>query len=575
MASYDGYVGPTFHGLEEDLTNRVYAPGLSSSLGTPPQWTAVQGADGDDLELLDTAVLLGTEAEGTITAVPTNYYGLIPRDFGDDWFEKIIILPRRFDFGIILAVQNETIDIYNSYRTATRSLDTYVNSAGLGVLITDLPALPSSLGPQSGLLLSLQVNLDGPPVIDGTLDFGFDVYTVYLPLTGQRAVIFPFAPLSPFIETLRFQTDVIQHRDGSEQRVILRDTPRQMFNATFSLEGHEKRYCGNVIFDSQARAVGLPMWHEPSILTGAVSVSDTTITVDTTNYADWRVGGLGIVLQDAENYEALTVDSFTSTSVTFTSPFTKAFTPGAYVMPVRTAYMQEIIGGSRPPRNLRDWELLFTVLDNSVDLSDTSAFGTYNSKVFLDEPNAIAGELEESMERRMDRVDAEDGPFEISSPWAVSRRGARKSFFSNTRKRLWEVRQLMHALKGRAKSWYIPTFNDDLEPTAGLASGSAGLTIKNVGYTNLVKDAQPKDVVQVILTDGTKLIRAVLSSSESSATEEVLTVDATWGQDASLSEIERVEFVEKTRFDSDDITIHHRGAIGDALIYAPTKTVTD
>jgi hypothetical protein len=575
MPNFAGYVGPTFTGLEEDLANRAYAPGLSSSLGTPPQWTAVTAVDETDLEALDTAILAGVEAEGTFTAAPTDYDGEIPREPGDDWFEKIILLPRRFDFGIILAVQQKVIDLYNSYREATRDLNSYVNDAGDGVIITNLPSLPAELGPQEGLLLNLQVTLDGPPTIDGTLDFGFDVYTVYLPLTGQRAVIFPFTPLSPFIETLRFQTNVIAHRDGTEQRIILRDTPRQMFAATYSLEGHEKRLFANIVFDSQARAVGLPMWHEPSILQAPIAVSDTTVTVDTTNYADWRADGLGIVFQDAENFEALTVDSFTSTTVTFSSPFTKTFSPGAYVMPVRTAYMQQLISGSRTPVNLRDWKLMFTVLDNSVDLSSVAAFGSYNSKVFLDEPNAISGSLEESMERRMDVVDGETGTFEITSPWAVSRRGARKTFFSNTRKRLWEVRQLLHALKGRAKSWYIPTFTDDIEPTAGIAAGSAGLTIKNIGYTNHVKDQQPKDVIQVILTDGTKLIRGVVSSSEGSPTEETLTVDSTWGVTAALSEIDRVEFVEKTRFDSDDITIEHRGAIGDALIYAPTKAVLE
>jgi hypothetical protein len=571
MASYDGYVGPQYLGLTEDVANRAYYANASTNLGVPVRWTShtyTLYPEPPDL-------LYGTPAEGTISKPVTAYYGATPRGTGEDWFEKIIIVPRSFDFGIILSVINENVELYNSYRDVSRSWNSYVNNAGAGIVITNLPGLPKVVQGQEGILLNLQIQLEGPPTIDGNLDFGFDVYTVYLPLLGQRAVVFPFVPILPLIEKLRFKTDVIEKLDGTEQRIILRDTPRQIFEAAYQLEGHARRYFESIIFDSQGRAVGLPMWHEPSVLQTAIAVDDTTVVVDSTAYADWRVDSHGIVFVDETSYEALEVESYTATTVTFKSPFTNAFPVGAYVMPVRTAYMQQNIPGTRWPRTLQGWNLVFKVFDNDTDLSDTSAFNTYNSKVLLNEPNLMGRTLAESMRRRRDEIDSETGTFEINDPWEAGRRSHGKGFFSNTRQRLWEVRQLMHALKGRAISFYLPTFFPDLEPTLALTSSSTILTIRNIGYAKHIDERQPKDVLQVVLKDGTELTRAISSSSEVDEDTETITVDSQWGQNVALDEIERVNFVEKTRLASDDVTIEHRGALGNAVVMAPTIAVRE
>lgn len=571
MPSFSGALAT---GLTEDLTNRAYAGGLSGNLAGVPAWQSYALADGTTLDALAERET-GTLGEGTIVGVPTSYTGILQANPGDDWFENIILLPRRYDFGIIVAIQDEDFELYSSYRNDVRTWASYTNNTDASVQVTNLPGLPKTMLTQTSEDLNLQVLLDGPTVIDGTLDFGIDTGTVYLPITGQRSVIFPFAPLVPFIEVLRFKTDLLKKRNGEEQRIVLRDTPRQLFRARYQLDGAPRRKFENIVFDFQGRAVGLPMWHEPSILSAPITIGDSTITVDSTAYADWRAGGVGIVVLDDETYEGLAVTSFTSTSVTFSSTFTKAFPVGAYVMPVRTAYMQQTISGSRSIINLRDWNLEFTVLDNDVDLSDVSAFAAYKSKVFLDEPNVVSGAMEETTERRIERVDSLVGTFSSSSPWSVSKKGGRKAWFSNTRQRLWEVRQLVHALKGRAISFFLPTFFDDLEVTAPVVSSSTGLTIANVGFTNLVQSRIPKGDLQLILTDGTKVIRGIVSSVEVSSTTETITVDGTWGVDATIDEVDRVEFVEKTRLDSDDVTFEHRGAIGDCLIHAPTRTVVE
>jgi hypothetical protein len=167
------------------------------------------------------------------------------------------------------------------------------------------------------------------------------------------------------------------------------------------------------------------------------------------------------------------------------------------------------------------------------------------------------------------------GRFRKVSDWDASRRVHRKVFHCGSRQRLWEVRQLLHSLRGRTISFYIPTFYDDLTPTAGIVDSATTMKIKNIRYAALVRERSPKGDIQVLLTDGTKIERQITDSVELSAAEEQITVNSSWGTTAALDEIERVSFIEKVRFDSDEILLEHFDANGQARVSAPVKAVLE
>jgi hypothetical protein len=97
----------------------------------------------------------------------------------------------------------------------------------------------------------------------------------------------------------------------------------------------------------------------------------------------------------------------------------------------------------------------------------------------------------------------------------------------------------------------------------------------NIGYALQVNDRWSRQVFRMHLKDGTILIRTIVGSAELSKTEEQLTVDTVWPYDILTTDIERIEFLEKIRFDSDDIMIIHRNALGEAQCVVPTVEVTD
>jgi hypothetical protein len=502
----------------------------------------------------------------------------------EDWFEKFYVLPREIDVGLVLSATQVAMEVYNSDRAipGTHSWTAFTNNTDDGVSIIDLPALPLAIPGQHGDSFTLEVSPSGPPVIDGTLDFQFNfpigVLILSVPLTGRRLLVFAYRPERPMAERLEFLTDILEHVDGTEQRVALRKNPRQVFDLKILREdGAERQRLEYILFDLHDELLGLPAWHEPTVLTLPASVDDVTITVESTAYADYRVGGSAVIFQDETHFESLPIASLTATTITFTNPLVNDYDAGVEVMPMRLAYLDADVDGSRHPVNLAEFSVTTRIFDNDSDLADDSAWPTFQGKILLDDENVLQrqGQLPETLRRRIIRVDGATGVIIQGSPWDRDRRISQKSFSVQDRQALWEVRQLLHFLRGRQVSFYLPNFYRDVTLESSWLSATAVADIVNVGYTRYVRQRSPKQYLRVELVDGTIIDRTILDSAEISADVERLTVNATWGTDVTANNLARAYFLEKVRIDSDSIELLHRSALGEAEISFPVRTVLE
>jgi len=504
---------------------------------------------------------------------------------GIDWWEHFHVIPREVILGNVLSNQQIAFEVYSAFRREFHDWTDFINNAGAGVEMLNLPPFPYTFGPQSsgGLNLILNVSTSGDPKVDDTLDFVFDVpATISIPIELDRIVLFELPPEMPYVETLEFLTDVLGHKDGTEQRIALRKNPRQLFTWNFILEdGLERTRVHNFLFDWQHRIFGVPQWHELTRLTAAASIDDFTVTVQTTDYADYRTdeakGNLVLIYaEDGSFYDVLPLNSLTTTTLTFESGLLNDYPVGAIVCPLRTGVLTDSLTGSRFPTADARLRLDFRVLDNDGDLGDVSAWPAFNSKVLLDDCNVVRGTFGEKFERRINVIDGQTGATEQESPWPVNRRVSRKTFRAVGKQGVWDVRQLLHALKGQQVSWYLPSFSEDLIPDSTLNSGSNQLNIVHVGYTRFVQSRNGRNIIRITFNNGDPpLVRTVTGSTESSPTSEQLVLDDTWPSSYTVDDVDRIEFVEKVRFDTDRIQIRHE--VGDriAIITAPVTAVLE
>lgn len=572
MADFPGYL----RGESVDSYN------LTSDFATGPDEVRPVAEVDAPLALDPSAYLLGTWT--FVNAKPdkvteTDYIGYLGFEAVGtfDWFESFHVIPRRFDFGNLLTTQQEPIEVYSAFRDDDHTWLSFVNNAGDGITLLGQPSLPVVIGPQTGIQMTLEVDTSGEPNVDSTLDFVFDVGTTEVPITLQRVVLFALQPESGYDEFLEFLTEVINHDDGSEQRIAWRKNPRQLFDWRVIVEdGASRSRLENIIYEWQRRVFGIPVWHEQTTLTSAATAGDTTINVGETDFRDFREGGLVLIYQDdiVNDVGTIAAGGIAASSITVESGLLSSYSEGALVVPLRTGVIRGTVQGKRYPSGAQELTIKFRVDDNDANLADTTAWTMLNSKVLLDDNNAISGTLSETFDQQVTIIDNDTGKVYQTSAWGFNKRVSAKTFWTNSLEGLWQVRQLLHALRGRQISFYLPTFADDLQPVTELTSGSSTMTITNVGYDQFVKERQNRNIIRITFVDGsTPLIRTITASTPIDASTEGITVDSPWPATYQPEDIDKVMFVEEVRFNSDTIRIQHTPGHRTVRIGAAVTTV--
>lgn len=512
--------------------------------------------------------------EGIIESNVRGGFGL---GLGVEWFEQIVVFPTSLALGNVLSSQVRNIELYNAFRRPRQTVQwtTFVNNVGAGVDLTNLPGLPFPLLATEGFIADVSISTAGPPSISGTLDFTFgppQSETIPVPVTGNRITIFQYIPQAPIGESLEFKTDILKNSDGTEQRVKVREAPRQIVKFTVRTADEISRDQINaVLFDWQARVFGVPIWFEQRPLDTDILIGATDFDVDTAD-ADYRVDGLVMVHASNQDFEVLEVASFTATNIVTKTAFTKAFQANrAVVTPVRTAYTKPTLSNQRFAIGPSDFPMEFEVLDN-IDLSDLGPFNTYQgvgqsiAKPILDGFNFMAGAtIGEGNRRKVERLDVLSGPPIQYSPWAKGKPIYQFGFEAKTFAEVWEWRQLAHYLRGSQLSFYIPTGRTDFKPIGDILDTSTFIDVENFGFTDFIQQATPRSDLRIVPKTGAASVHQITGSIVLSPTVERVSFSPAKVGDLTLADLDRVEFVTLCRIDRDSVELIH-GRPGESRI---------
>ncbi len=489
---------------------------------------------------------------------------------GVEWFEKCHVNPGRIDLGNVLSIQIRQIELFNAFRRPPEIITwtAFVNNTGAGVDVTNLPLLPFVIEAFASFIVDVSISTSGPPTITGTLDFTLSAptaATISVPITGNRITIFQYRPQTPIRETLAFKTDVIQLFDGTEQRIKIREAPRQAFDFSVRTDDDRTRDSINsVLYDWQARVFGVPLWFEAESPDAPIAINDLVIQVDTTT-SDYRVDGLVMVYDGNFNFEALEVESFTASEITVKTGFTKSFgLLSTIIMPIRTAYTKPSLSNTRFAIGPSDFKMTFDVLDN-IDLSDIGAATTFLgtgqtiAKPVLDGLNFMSGNtISEGTRRRVIELDHQTGPKITFSPWSKSKPLFQFATEAKSQLEVWNFRKLMHFLKGSQTAFYIPTGRRDFKPLQDIGDSATGFQIPNIGWTNFVDSVTPRSDLLILRTDGTQSLHLITGSSEVSADVENISISPPISPALPLAELDRMAVMTLSRIIDDKVTLEHR-----------------
>lgn len=533
---------------------------------------AALGVDPADLQLKGQDQNAGSAA-GITQLIGRNYpskdvAGYVSKNIDVDWFDQWIVFPGRLDLGNVLTTQVRTLELLNNFRRQARTWQAFVNNAGAGVTVTNLPALPLVVASLGSFISNVQISTAGPPTIAGTLDFDIDVTPpniLSVPITGNRITIFQYRPQTPIREKLEFKTDVIPHNDGSEQRINIRRAPRQRISFKIRTDDDRTRDSINaVLYDWQTRVFGVPVWWEAKPLGAALAINDTTVIVDTTN-ADFRVGGLVMIYDSNFAFETLEILTVNAGDLELQAGVVSAFDAiNTIVVPVRTAYTKPQLSQARFAIGPTDFALEFLTLDN-IDLADVSTFPTFQgvgqtiAKPYIDRENFMAGAtITEGNRKRAVVLDPVTGPELRFSPWAKSKPLYNFGFEAKTFGQTWEFRQLFHFLRGSQTAFYVGTGRTDFKPIADIADTSTQIDFQAFGFDAFIQSVTPRSDLQIVRTDGTTSQHQITGSSVVSPTVERITVSPGISPALPVAEVDRIEFLTLNRITDDNALFSHR-----------------
>lgn len=187
----------------------------------------------------------------------------------------------------------------------------------------------------------------------------------------------------PIPERLSWLSDVMTHRDGSEQRRTARlDPRRQLEYSILPVTVREKNALDNFLVKAFGREVLLPIWTDAKSLPATATAGSNSVSGDFA-WWDFDAGEYAVLFLDWNRFEIVQLASVTTDTLTFTDNLEATWPAGAAILPARKARLLQRQEGSRYGGNVETVRLTFDVSEASRSSSriDSTSHTVYAAPV--------------------------------------------------------------------------------------------------------------------------------------------------------------------------------------------------
>lgn len=387
-----------------------------------------------------------------------------------------------------------------------------------------------------------------------------------LPNADRNLPIFSFRAnwREPMAERLAFLTDVLAGTQGAEQRRSVRQTPRRTFEADFLLTGRERTFWDLFINALGGGEVAAPLYWEMVTTTATLTATvDDRIEFDT-SYREWEyhAGYLAMLIRDsALDYEIVEIIGVDAGGVDLAGPVTRSWPKGTKLLPLRRAVLDQVGDVDHQTAGVGLVTAQLRVVGPNPWTPEADASPVYEDlPVFLSEPNWVEA-LSVQQGREIDLLDTSVGLTYQSDATGRVLLGQAHRWFLPGRQKLAEFRDLIYRHRGRAGSFWLPTFKADFRLVNSPGAGDTQIEVENVGYGYTGGPTSGREYI-AIKHDGGTILRKIVSVIPGSTTAtEKLNLDAALGLALSPGQVRRISFADTARFDTDEFEIIHYGGV--------------
>lgn len=452
--------------------------------------------------------------------------GHVVRSFVDDYYNRIHIYPFNLNFGAIVSPLQEEVLVWNSYFVAKTCSEIVEVNGDEWDLTGSTP--PFELNALAHTIFTIDITEEGSPTFEGSITFDFTgANDPIVLISGTRLALFRWRPQSDIEEMLEWLTDIIKGKDGSPQRISVRQIPRQFFKIDLSMDD-ERHQAGldAAMFFWTKRTWGFPVWTELVLHESTINFEDTIINVDTTN-ADFRDESLGVIWKSPAEAEVVQIETVAAGSLTLSSPVQNIYTGAKLIMPCRIAETKRTTNRKNFSAGIAIYEMLFAVKDNILLTGYTPAT-TYKGLPVITEITAVDPTQKKTVDGDVVVTDYETGDFGHFSYSDFNINVLSHLFYNDNKAQAWDFRKFLHSLFGRQGCVYVPTGKNDLALAQGFGASDTSFNIYKIGLaSNMGVNDLRKDLA-FIFTGGTHYYREITGIVKSGS-EEIVTIDSSLG----------------------------------------------
>jgi hypothetical protein len=353
------------------------------------------------------------------------------------------------------------------------------------------------------------------------------------------------------VESLEWLTDIIEAHDGTEQRVQVRQEPRQSFEASILLDSHcELSKLRVALAAWQGREWGWPCWHEAVKIGVSLASGSGLISVDTT-LADFRAGGLAIIHSSPTAYEVVEVNTVDSGSMTLAEVTTLDHPAGSSVMPLRMARMGAQARRDDSLKGRSRYSVTMHVSDNAAMATEASATQYLGYDVLTDKLLMPGQTMLRTFDRRIETLDPGPGAWATFARTDYPLISTDHRWRVNNRAEAWVFRKFIHRRSGMLNPVWIPSRRHDLSLAAQPSSSATTLEIKDVNYRNVGLNVPGMTHIAAFSASGAFVCRKITNATAGSAGRENLTISAALG----FTDVTRISFLCLHRFAADRVSL--------------------
>lgn len=358
-------------------------------------------------------------------------------------------------------------------------------------------------------------------------------------------------PNGDMTESLEWMTDIIEAHDGSEQRIQIRQEPRQSFKASVLVSDPiQQSRIRSLLASWQHKVWGWPCWHEATPLISVANSGAFSVQVNTEN-ADWREGGFALVLESFSKYQVLEISEISEGQLSFSSALLSTYGAGSWAFPLRLARLASQIDRQDYVGNDLEYDISVSVLDNTEIASDPSVVQYLGHDVLTEQLLLSGTSTKRQITRPLKVLDPGMGSWSVFSKNDFSSMSTEHQWLLKTPELCWNFRKWLHRRAGALRPVWVPSHVEDLKLAVIPNGSTTTLQIYDANYRTLGLNKVGTTHIAVFSASGGFVCRQITNAVTGSAGQENLTINTNLG----FSDAYKVSFLSLCRFIGDKLTL--------------------